>query len=815
MEHPHNIFTYFESAVERHAARPAIESPGRFRRLRWRYRELGRHTRALIAALAGAGVAPGDRVLLYAGTSPWWVAAYFAVLGRGAVVVPLNPQSPAVQLDRIAASAEPKLALVSVRLPWPAADLPVLSIEHGAAVPAEATDCPGRDADPGGLCEIVYTSGTTGDPKGVMLTHANLLANIRMIGDAVPVAPGDHLLSILPLFHMYAQMTTMLYPLGRGCAVTCLPAPSSRLILEALARDPVTHLATVPEFLKTVMDRIDERRARVPRILQPLLRPRIRRRISRTLHTIVSGGAPLDAEVERKWRELGFEVLQGYGLTETSPVLATNTPAAHRAASVGRPCTGVEVRIAADGEIQVRGPNVMQGYFRNERKTQESFTDGWLRTGDSGHFDADGFLYVHGRQRYMILGPAGENVFPEDIENELNGIAGVRDSAVFGMEKGGRVVVHAVILCDGCDGDAIVARANARLAPHQRIMSWSLWPEADFPRSATRKPKKEDIIARTSAGGGSAPAADAAATPLIVLLARVTRHDPAAIHAGTRIAGDLALDSLLRIELLGAIEEQFNAVLDESAISAQTTVADLEREIEQRGGRAPIPIRYPRWPQSPWAGALRPLVRGALLDWWLRFICRVEVSGLAHLEGIDGPVIFMANHRSFLDTPALLAALPPGLRRRLGIAAGTAVLYRRFGWIAPLVDLAFNSYPLPTEAGENVKAGLEYTGRLLDDGWNVLIYPEGQMNTGSAPLLPLKAGTGLLAVEMQVPVIPVAITGSDRILPPQRLLPRGRGTVAVRFGEALQAEVTATYPEALQRIESALQEMVSAPTAHE
>lgn len=801
-----NLYRYFESACARHAARPALEFRPRFRTLRWRYRDLAQHTRALAAALEAAGVAPGDRVLLYAGSSPYWVAAYFAILARGAVVVPLNPQSPLSQLERIVVSAEPRLVCHAARLPWPGTALPAIEIERAAAGDREAATFSGREREAGELAEIVYTSGTTGDPKGVMLTHANLLANIAMVEKAVPVVSSDHVLTIIPLFHMYAQMASMLYPLGTGCAVTHLPAPSSRLILETLAQTPVTHMVVVPEFLKTVMDRLEQRTGHLPPWLRRLLRPRIRARISRSLHTIVSGGAALDPEIERKWRALGYEILQGYGLTETSPVIASNSAAANRLGSVGKVCNGLEVRIAPDGEILVKGPSVMAGYFRDEARTRAAFDGEWLKTGDGGRFDADGFLYVYGRRKYMILGPGGENVFPEDVEAELGRVPGVRDSAVFGLERQGRTVVHAVLLCDGEDADAnaMVAQANRHLAPHQQIVSWAVWPDPDFPRSATRKPRKEEIMAWARGRAPAHAAAVGVATPLVRVLAQVTGHDAGTIHPGTRIVPELGIDSLARIELVSAIEERLNVIVDENAITPETTVAALEARVAEGSARAPVITRYPRWSLSPWAGALRPLLRGALLHSWLPAICRLRVSGIEQLDGLQGPVIIMPNHRSFLDTPALLMAIPRRVRQRLAIAAGTDVLYAKYRWAVPIAELLYNSYPLPTGAEENIRPGLEYTGRLLDHGWSVLIFPEGQMNRGEARLLPLKGGAGMLAVEMQVPVVPVVVAGTERILPPDRLVPRRRGEVRVRFGAPVRVDAGASYAAAAQAIEDAL-----------
>jgi long-chain acyl-CoA synthetase len=797
-----SVFRRFELAAERHAGRYAVESRPRYRTRQWTYAQLDAAVRTLGGRLAAAGLRDGDRVLLHCASSPEWVAAFYAVLGSRAVVVPLNPRSTGDQIDRIVAAAAPAAMLGSIRLPRVAAAVPCIEIERALHAGAEERPWRARHGDPDELVEIVYTSGTTGDPKGVMLSNANLMANVAMVSDIVPLTPGDRVLSIAPLHHMYGQMTAMLYPLSRGASVHYLGTPSARLILDALRCAPITHLVAVPEFLTTLMNRLEQRIGPREPPTGALRNRYVRARISRTLRTIVCGGAPLDPEVERKWRALGLEVLQGYGLTEASPVVTSNTARRHRLGSVGQPCAGVRVRIAPDEEILIRGPNVSAGYFGDPRRTAAAFDDGWFKTGDGGALDADGFLFVRGRKRYVIVRASGENVYPEDIEAELNKIPGVADSAVFGLDRHGRTLVHAVLICTG-DARAAIEAANRCLAPHQHIESWSVWPEVDFPRSATRKPRKE-LIMSWARGENQAPATTGAVTPLVRLLARITDRDPATIHPGTLLVSDLGCDSLMRIELVTGIEEEFGLGIEERDITVETTVAELESRLATHGARAPATLRFPRWSLSPWAQALRPLVRGALLTSWLRFLARLRVSGIEHLAGLEGPVIFMANHRSFLDSPAVIMALPHRFRRRLAIAAATEVLYGEYRGFAPFADLAFNSYPLPTGATENIRPGFDYTGRLLDHAWNVLIYPEGQMNCGAAALLPLKDGAGLLAVEMQVPIVPVGIRGTDAILPAGSVRPRRPGVVDVRFGEALRVDADTDIGAATRAVAGAL-----------
>ena len=413
------------------------------------------------------------------------------------MLVPLNPRSTPEQIQRIVESARPRLLLRSARCQVVDTSVPEWIIDSaGFKSVALATDDAMARRQPADLAEIIYTSGTTGDPKGVMLTHANLLSDMEALSQAVPLAPHHKILNLVPLFHAYGQMTGMLCPLRGGCEVSHVTLPTSRTIQEALANVPATHLILVPEILKTLMDRLEHRLGRMPGFMTRLLRERIRARISRTLHTIVSAGAPLDPELEEKCRSLGFEVLQGYGLTETSSAVTVNSPAAHRTGSVGKPLAGVHLKLAADGEILVRGPMVMAGYYQQPQRTKAAFAEGWFKTGDIGRIDHEGFLYLHGRKQYMIIGAGGENVFPEDLEGELNRIDGVADSTVVGLVEAGRTVIHAVLICHPDQAQSVVDQANRRLAPHQQIASWSLWPEADFPRSVTRKVRKEVVIRR-------------------------------------------------------------------------------------------------------------------------------------------------------------------------------------------------------------------------------------------------------------------------------------------------------------------------------
>ena len=297
----------------------------------------------------------------------------------------------------------------------------------------------------------------------------------------------------------------------------------------------------------------------------------------------VVGAAPLDPGLEEYWGRLGFLVVQGYGLTETAPIVTLNHPLKTRRGSVGKPIAGVEVKIADDGEILVRGDNVTKGYYGAPEATAQAFEDGWLHTGDIGGTDEQGRIYIKGRKKEMIVTPEGLNVFPEDVERALTAIAGVRDAAVVGRTWGGEERVHAVVVPDpgitpGVDLDAIVQRANQALGDHQKIRSASIWPGAELPRTdGTRKLKRREVKRWVDGDTTSTPVASADRRAATVLAA-VQRFAPGRADVGPdTMIETLGLSSLERVELLMALEEHAQTTIDESAFAEATTVADLAR----------------------------------------------------------------------------------------------------------------------------------------------------------------------------------------------------------------------------------------------
>jgi len=461
-------------SAKRHGKHIALRMPQlKGRRFSFRevtYRELWDLSGKLAVWLSAQGVERGDRVAIIAKPSVGWAVAFLGVQRLGAVAVPLDAGLRPAEVARILREAEVKMLFAAPGryeelLPL-TEELPslgeVVSVEAmpGALslwelLPEEAEAAPDVPLDPEALALLMYTSGTTGDAKGVMLCHRNITSNVEGILEAIQVGPEDRVVSIVPWYHIYG-LTVLLALLAAGATVSY--TDDYRNLIEVARRCGVTILVGVPKLYHALWRRLEEnfQSSLLRRLLfrfAPLLLGKI---IKKNLLTpgfrfFVSGGAALAAEVGIGFRRLGLGMIEGYGLTETSPVLTFSKPFTRRAGTVGRPLKGVEIRIQgpdADGygEVLVRGPNVMLGYYKNPKRTAEVFTeDGWLRTGDLGRLDPSDHLFLAGRKKNVIVLESGKNVYPEEVEWELSLIPEVEEVLVYERKKGGTPVVAAMI----------------------------------------------------------------------------------------------------------------------------------------------------------------------------------------------------------------------------------------------------------------------------------------------------------------------------------------------------------------------------------
>jgi long-chain acyl-CoA synthetase len=813
-----------------------------YRVRRHSYADVTRAARGFAARLIAHGVSKGDKVILWGENRPEWIACYWGIQLAGAIAVPIDYRSSREFADRIRQIVHARVVLVgddvaAGEMAWRLADLDWTA---DGPVPAIAID---RDD----VAQIVFTSGATADPKGVVIRHRNILANTIPVAREIdkykkyarPFSP-IRFLNLLPLSHMFGQsMATNIPPLIDG-TVVFMRSFNPHDIVRRVREWRISVIVCVPKILDVLKEhalRVDPAAADPPKGLSIPARwwryRKVHRSFGLKFWAFIVGAAPLGPALEDYWKRLGFVVIQGYGLTETAPIVTMNHPFKTNTGSVGKPIAGVEVKIADDGEILVRGENVTTGYYESDSAgsgdTAGRTIDpgGWLHTGDIGEQDAEGRLFIRGRKKEMIVTPEGLNVFPDDVERPLNAQEGVIESAVVparaaeGAESSERV--HAVlVLKAGIDAETVIRKANSELADHQRIRSFSVWTDGPLPRTdGTKKLKRAAIRAWVAGAAGAAGATGAKGEDQ--LRALVGKFAGArSLEGATSIEG-LGLSSLERVELMVALEDQFQTRIDEAKFAGAKTLDDLRQVIAAAPQDAEVaePVDFPTWNRT-WP--VRIIRRVSQATWILplgRIFAWVRVSGLEHLQGVTGPVVFASNHQSHFDVPVILMSLPGSWRARIAPAAlkeffkahffpdgfrSSQVFTNRLNYY--LSAFFFNVFPLPQrEAG--ARQTLRYIGEIAGNGYSVLIFPEG-VRSVSGDIKAFKPGIGMIGSRLNLPIIPVRIDGADRVLHTSWKWPRP-GPVSVTFGAPIRLSGD-NYAELARQVEQAVRDLPTAPT---
>ena len=823
-----------------------------YRSWSYSYADVTGLARAFAFRLREDGITKGQAVTIWAENRAEWIVAMWGCLLEGVVLVPIDYRASADFLLRVASIVDARVVLVgdavdrealgNIKPIWHVSELREKANQGDGGVdsPKPQPELNAR-AKADDTAEIIFTSGATAEPKGVVITHRNILANIVPIEREVakykkyakPFLP-IRFLNLLPLSHMFGQaMATFVPPMLPGVVVfTRSFAPED--IIAQIKNRRISVLVSVPKILEVLKEhilRVAPEAAEDPGRMHWAMRwwkyRRIHRMFGFKFWAMVVGAAPLDPELEAFWGRLGFVVVQGYGLTETAPIVTLNHPFHASRGAVGKPIAGVEVRIADDGEILVKGENVTSGYFNAPEETRASFKDGWFHTGDIGEIDDKGQLHIRGRKKEMIVTPEGLNVFPEDVERVLDEIPGIVESAVVGAPLAGSTAerVQAVMVAaPGTDLDDVLRQANARLQDHQKIRAVAAWPGSELPRTeGTRKLKRRELRqwltdSRSQSDTSQATGHRAAGGPTVASV--IARFAPGRTIESSTTIDELGMSSLERVELMMALEESLQCTVDETRFSAATTVADLEALTRPLTGEAAAavhaqqePIDFPRWNRS---AAFRALRRASLPTWILplaRPFVKLEVRGLEHLSGIDGPVIFAANHQSHLDTPVILQALPPSWRYRLAPAMAKEFFKAHFypeqfgrrAWLTNslnyyLASAFFNAFPLP-QRESGTRQTLRYIGDLFAEGFSLLIFPEGK-RTEAGEINRFQPGIGMIASRLDVPVIPVRLEGLERVLHQTWKFPV-RGTGRVTFGAPISLKGN-DYAALSQRVEEAV-----------
>jgi long-chain acyl-CoA synthetase len=820
-----------------------------FRTLRWSYGQLAELEFRVARELEARSIGKGERVMLWGDNCAEWVAAFFGIMLRGAVAVPMDRIASADFAQRVAGDVDAKLVICSHSLAGQIGDRPQLELEDLNETLASRSAAP---YSPVALkreetAQIVFTSGTTADPRGVVLSHGNILASVDPIEREMPkyrkyerIFHPIRFLEMLPLSHVFGQFMGMFIPPLIGGTVFFQESFKPSDVITTIRRERVSVLVAVPRVVESLKAKVEGELGAVlkkywavtenAKFLKRWWRFRkIHRRFGWKFWAIISGGAALDQGTEEFWRRLGYVVVQGYGLTETSSLISLNHPFKVGRRSVGKVLPGREMKLdPVTGEILVRGANVARQYWQGKEMKPVTGEEGWFRTGDLGAMDDDGNLYFKGRSKNVIVTPAGLKVYPEDLEQALRKQPEVRDCVVFGMARGGNAeACAALLLRDGAAPADVVARANHSLAEFQKIRQWFAWPDKDFPRTSTQKPKMDLIreLAEAQLSGRQA-----AATPVAVgssgtledLLESVARRrvtlKPGTRLEDARLEDDLNLSSLDRVELMSAIENRYQVELSDREFSQATTVADLEELLKKSAPEA----RQPNYPYARWAQRwpitwMRTLAYQLITLPYIMIMGRPTITGRERLKGVRGPALIISNHISQIDIGYIMAALPFSIRRRLAAAMQGEMLrdmrypprsrplLRR--WLDRLdyvlVSAFFNVFSLPQRA--KYRESFRFAGELADKGYNVLIFPEGR-RTETGEMSPFRSGIGLLATHLNLPVIPMKINGLFPLKAAKKRYAKP-GTIQVHVGEPIRFDDEADAEEIARKLEKIVRDL--------
>ena len=854
----------------RYANDVAVVQRHGYRRESWTYSKLSRVAVTVAKDLRTRGIGTGERVLLWGANSAEWMAAFWGCLLRGAVVVPLDEGATSEFARSVARETSAKLLIVAAGKPNLDPAIPRLELDDLSDT-ADYSDIGKTDHMAGKealsnygvladepvtrkhIAQILFTSGTTSEPRGVVLTHGNFLANLEPLERGIePYRKYERwfhplrFVSLVPLSHVFGQFMAMFVPPLLGAAVVFESSAHPAEVVRTIKHERATALIAVPHMLgllRNYVTRDLEGRgqgewllrayaaAHGEKFLRRVWRFRsIHRRFGWKFWAFISGGAALAADTEEFLKRIGYAVVQGYGMTETASLVSLNHPFRAAQGSVGKVLPGREFRLADDGEILVRGENVSAGYWEKGRHSDSG--EEWLHTGDLGELDADGNLRFRGRKKSVFVTSAGLNVYPEDLQCALRKQPGIRDCVVIPRERAGNAEPWAVLLLG--NGDEAAARravdaANKSLAEYQRMHSWLIWPEPDFPRTPTGKPRLAVIAARATklVNQGAETQGAELATPGIGerpssksrndvshLLARLATHqDSGALDE------DLNVSSLDRVELLSALENRYHVALNETAFAEAKTIGDVQRLLTEPSARRTEYI-FPLWTQREPVRWLRLLIYYALVWPATQILAHPKIIGRQNVKNARGPVLVICNHVTRrADIGLVLAALPARFRHRLATAIGGETLQamrrpsrERFfltGWAYQLgywlVVALFNVFPLPRFTG--FRESFRFAGESVDRGYSVLVFPEGETTRSEiGEMGTFQPGIGLLAENLRIPVVPMRMDGVWQMRRERRRLARF-GEITLRIGKPVTFPPGTTPEEIARELEQAVRSL--------
>jgi long-chain acyl-CoA synthetase len=870
---PKRIYTYrdllemFETTTKRHATRVAMRIEREGRKEQYTYADLRELATRAAAFFASHGIKGGERVMLFSHNAPEWGMTYFGVLKAGATCIPVDPESSTEEVVNFARAGDASGVVISARLLEEHVDLAkqlktaklnsikIWTFKEVFEMPDQETEdqrlalLPQR-VQGQSVASLIFTSGTTGRPKGVMLSHRNLTSMVSMLASIFDMDTSDGVLSVLPLHHTFEFSTGFLTPLSRGAQITYLPELTSEHLAKAIKNGHVTGMVGVPalwELLhRRIKNRLHERgkwvgetvdllikfnawlRDKTPVNLGQVMFYPIHEGMGGRIRYFISGGSALNESVQRDFQGLGFTILEGYGLTEASPVLTVTRPENRMlAGTVGKPLPGVQVQIkdpnaGGVGEVIARGPNVMLGYFGNEEATREALVDRWLYTGDLGRIDDEGNLYLVGRSKDIIVDTNGKNVYPDEVEEHYMDSPYIKELSVIGLPDGIGEKVACMVVPDE-EYDIALTRADVRrkIEEHFREVSGGLpyykrvkvlhFTDQELPRTATRKVKRREVVkamimmeenARSSVLGGQEEV-DSDAFWLLEIVGSVTNRSLDELSINSRLS-DLGFDSLMFVELATAIENAGGSLTAPDRLNETQDVRELLSVVNRTGPtrrdatrlrldtekRGDDEIRIPEFLRAVGNKGV-DIVQRALYEKLLRTKYEGQGNVPYHTN-----FIVAANHSSHLDMGLTKMALGDAGKELVALAAADYFFdtkYKR-AYMENFTNL------VPMERSGSLRQSLRHARSFLDRGYNALIFPEGTRSM-TGQMADFKPVIGYLALASRVGILPVHLVGTYEAFPKGSTILKSRD-VGARIGRFLPFEELEEMTRGMARSEA-------------
>jgi long-chain acyl-CoA synthetase len=882
---PKRIYTYrdllelFETSTKRHATRVAMRIERDGRNEQYTYADMRELATRAAGFFAGEGIKPGDRVMLISHNAPEWGMTYFGVLKTGASCIPVDPESSIDEIVNFVRAGEAAGIVISSKLNDEHVELKdklavagltpkIWVFDEVFAIPDEVTEdarlalLPSR-VTAQSLASLIFTSGTTGRPKGVMLSHRNLTSMVSMLSSVFDMTTKDGVLSVLPLHHTFEFSTGFLTPLSRGAQITYLPELTGDALARAIKNGHVTGMVGVPALWELLHRRIKNKlyersdwigktadamikanawvRDKTPFNFGPVAFYPIHEGLGGRIRYFISGGSALSETIQKDFQGLGFTTLEGYGLTEASPVLTVTRPENRMlTGSVGRPLPGVEVKIADPdssgvGEVIARGPNVMLGYFADENATREALVERWLYTGDLGKLDHDGNLFLVGRSKEIIVDTNGKNVYPDELEELYENSPHVKELSIVGLPDGVGEKVACLVVADD-EYDITLSRAELRrkVEEHFREVSASLpyykrvkvlqFTDIELPRTATRKVKRAEVIRiletlgsnnQANAAARTETAADSETRWLVGIVANVTNRPQSEISMNSRLA-DLGFDSLMFVELATAIENAGGSITAPERLNEAQDLKELASVVSRRPGvssrdgsatRSESRGDDDREIYVPSLVSRAGTRAGDVLQrlFYDRFL-DTHYEGRANIPAHTNFIV-AANHSSHLDMGLTRMALAESGNDMVVLAAADYFFDTKYK--RAVMENFTNLVPM--ERTGSLRQSLRHASSFLSRGYNALIFPEGTRSL-TGEMAEFKPVIGYLALHTGVGILPVYLQGTHDAMPKGSNIIKNR-KVGARIGRYLEFVELEEMTSGLPRTEA--YRLIAARVKHE